>query len=50
MWVRVVLQRSVPGSVLAGAQGGVQAIQAENEEKTRSRLTIHKPTDVTPAP
>jgi ankyrin repeat protein len=25
-------------------------IQAENEEKSRSRITIHKPTDVTPAP
>jgi len=25
-------------------------IQAENEEKARSRVTFHKPTDVTPAP
>jgi len=27
-----------------------QRIQAANEEKVRSRLTIHKPSDVTPAP
>ena len=40
MWVRVVLQRSVHGSVLAGAQGGVQEHPGgeANEEKARSRV------------